>query len=190
MIEPSETIHQENHTGYPRTQFPLLPFLRDGHRSRRFLRTRGRNSGVVAGQGGRLFGRGRRHLAHHSRCLWLRTASASAASNLAGTGLRAPGRPLDRSLSSKRGRRRGAVRAHPLFRLRTHSPSASDPFAADAPGPPKHHVIPQGERRCRRIANRPRSGTLTACGHLGPDLGPPSSPDAITSWSPRIAPMI
>src|ERR1019366_8877492 len=117
-------------------------------------------------------------------------SDVSAASNLAGTGLRAPGRPLDRSLSSKRGRRRGAVRAHPLFRLRTHSPSASDPFAADAPGPPKHHVIPQGERRCRRIANRPRSGTLTACGHLGPDLGPPSSPDAITSWSPRIAPMI
>src|ERR1017187_1106843 len=29
----------------------------------------------------------------------------------------------------------------PAVRLRTHSPSASDPFAADAPGPPKHHVI-------------------------------------------------
>jgi hypothetical protein len=39
-------------------------------------------------------------------------------------------------------------------------------------------------------ASRQRSGTPTACSHLGPDLGPPSSPDAITSWSPRIAPMI
>src|ERR1017187_2796779 len=69
-------------------------------------------------------------------------SDVAAASNLAGTGLRAPGRPLDRSLSSKRGRRRGAVRAHPLFRLRASLPSALGPFAVDAHGPPEHHVAP------------------------------------------------
>src|ERR1035437_8757296 len=45
--------------------------------------------------------RGHRRRALHSGCLCLRPASASAAVNLAGTGLRAPGRYLDRRLSSK-----------------------------------------------------------------------------------------
>jgi hypothetical protein len=123
-------------------------------------------------------------------------SSGSAARNLAGPGFGGPGRHLDRRLSSKACRRSTPVRA-PLpvrlrrsLRLRAPSPSASGRSAADAPGLSKHHVALRGERRCRRNASRLQSGTPTACDHLGPDLGPPSSPDAITSWSPRIAPMI
>src|ERR1039458_6604818 len=122
--------------------------------------------------------------------------NGSAAFNFAGTGFGGPGRHLDRLLLSKRRRRSSAVPA-PLpvrlrrsLRLRVPLPSAVDPSAADAPGPPKHRVAPRGERRYRRNASRLQSGSLTTRGHLGPDLGPPSSPDAITSWSPRSAPMI
>src|ERR1039457_3932601 len=32
------------------------------------------------------------------------------------------------------------------------------------------------------LSSRLQSGSPTTRGHLGPDLGPPSSPDAITSW--------
>ena len=112
-------------------------------------------------------------------------SNGSAASNVAGTGL-----------FSKPCRRSTPVRA-PLpvrlprsLRIRAPSPSAADQSAADAPGPPKRRAAPRGVRRCRCIAGRLQSGSPTACDHLGPDLGPLSSPDAITSWSPRIAPMI
>jgi hypothetical protein len=63
----------------------------------------------------------------HSRCLCLRPASTSAASNLAGPGLRALGRHFDRSLSSKGGRRRtmfGALLPSGSDRLRL-SPQVS-----------------------------------------------------------------
>jgi hypothetical protein len=82
------------------------------------------------------------------------------------------------------------VRLRRSLRLRAPLLFASIRSAADAPGPPKHRVASRGERQYRRTASRPRSGTPATRGHLGPDLGPPSSPDAITSWSPRIAPMI
>jgi hypothetical protein len=107
-------------------------------------------------------------------------SNGSDASNVAGTGLFS--KPAVRALLPVRLRR--------SLRLRAPSPSASAPSAADAPGRPKHHVAPRGVRRYRRNASRPQSGAPTACSHLGPDLGPPSSSDAITSWSPRIAPMI
>src|ERR1039458_5259110 len=108
--------------------------------------------------------------AQRSWCLWLRTAqqtTGSAASNFAGTGLHAPGRHLDRRLASKPRRRRSAARASlPVrlrrsLRLRAPSPSAVDPFAADAPGPPKNHVAPRGVRQYPCNASRQQSGTLT-----------------------------
>ena len=50
--------------------------------------------------------RGHRHLALHSRCLCLRPASTSAASNLAGPGVRGRGHHPDRRLSSSLRRRK------------------------------------------------------------------------------------
>ena len=63
------------------------------------------------------------------------------------------------------------VRLRRSLRLRAPSLSASSRSAADAPGPPRHHVAPRGERRYRRNASRPQSGSLTACGRLRPDPG-------------------
>ena len=63
------------------------------------------------------------------------------------------------------------VRLRRGFRLRAPLPSASSRSAADVPGPPRHHVAPRGERRCRRSANRLRFGAPTACGRLRPDPG-------------------
>src|ERR1019366_5879621 len=103
--------------------------------------------------------------------------NGSAAFNFAGTGFGGPGRHLDRLLLSKRRRRSSAVPA-PLpvrlrrsLRLRVPLPSAVDPSAADAPGPPKHRVAPRGERRYRRNASRLQCGTPTAFGRLRPDPG-------------------
>src|ERR1035441_493586 len=113
----------------------------------------------------------------HSRCLCLRPASTSAASNLAGPGLRALGRHFDRSLSSKGGRRRtmfGAplpVRLPRSLRLRAPSPSASSRSAADAPGPPKRRGAPRGVQRCRRNASRLQISSPTTRGHLPADPG-------------------
>ena len=67
------------------------------------------------------------------------------------------------------------------LRLPPPSPSASDQSAADGPGPPKHLGLPRGDRRYRGNARSLRSCSPTTRSHLGPDLGPPSSPDAITS---------
>jgi hypothetical protein len=153
VMEPWGSIHPRNHAGYTRHNSPWLLLLSRRAHSRLFPgRPKGGVSGVVAGQGGRLFGRGRRHLALHSGCFGLRPASASAAFNLAGTGLGAPGRYFGR-LSSNRGRRRRAARA-PLpvrlrrsLRFRAPSPSASSRSAADVPGPPKHRAAPRGGRR-------------------------------------------
>ena len=58
------------------------------------------------------------------------------------------------------------------------------------PDPPKHHVTPRGVRRYRDSASRLRAGNPATRSYLVPGSGPPCSPDAITSWSPRIAPMI
>src|ERR1017187_1214408 len=57
------------------------------------------------------------------------------------------------------------------LRLRAPSPSAADPFAADAPGPPIHRVAPRGVQRCRRIASRLLSGNPATRGRLPADLG-------------------
>ena len=54
---------------------------------------------------------------------------------------------------------------------RAPSPSASNRSAADAPGPPKHHVALRGVRRCRRNASHLQSGTPTVCGRLWLDPG-------------------
>ena len=63
------------------------------------------------------------------------------------------------------------VRLRRGFRLRAPLPSASSRSAADVPGPPKHHVTPRGERRCRRNASRLQSGTPAGCGRLWPHPG-------------------
>jgi hypothetical protein len=59
----------------------------------------------------------------------------------------------------------------PAVRLPGLSPSASSRSAADAPGPPRHHVAPRGGRRYRHNASRQQSGTPTACGRHQPDPG-------------------
>src|ERR1035437_9363305 len=131
-MEPSGAIHPKNHARYTRHNSPPAAVSHIRQRSRPFpgrpwdgvsgaVVDTAANSVAVAGTSLSTPG-----------VFGFAQSDVSAASNLAGTGLRAPGRPLDRSLSSKRGRRRGAVRAHPLFRLRASLPSALGPFAVDA----------------------------------------------------------
>ena len=64
-----------------------------------------------------------------------------------------------------------AARPAPAVKLPALSLSAAGPFGAGAFGPIKHHVAPRGVRRCRRMASRLQSGTLTACGRRRPDPG-------------------
>ena len=104
----------------------------------------------MAGQGGRLFGRGRRHLALHSGCFGLRPASASAAFNLAGTGLGAPGRYFGR-LSSKRRCRRSA------------SPSAPAGSPPAKPQAPSAFAVRRRSVRSRRILSAKTSRGTPKC---------------------------
>src|ERR1035441_4871052 len=103
--------------------------------------------------------------------------TGSAASNLAGPGLRGPGSCLDRRLSRKLHCRSTPVlaslpvRLRRSLRLRPPSPFASSRSAADEPGPPERHMALRGGRRCRRNASRLQSGTPTTRGRLRPDPG-------------------
>ena len=114
----------------------------------------------------------------HCPRFWRRPRPApGAASNLAGTGLGGPGRHLDRRLASKpsvagwKSERPCLFASGRSLRLRAPSPSAAGPSAGEAPGPPKHHVAPRGELRCRCSASRLRSGTPTVSGRLPADPG-------------------
>src|ERR1035437_1182084 len=58
-----------------------------------------------------------------------------------------------------------------FFRRRALLPCASDPSAADAPGPPEHRAAPRGEWRYRGSASRQQFGIPTVSGRLPADPG-------------------
>ena len=116
-----------------------------------------------------------RHRAFHSRCLSLRAANDSVASNLAGSGLRAPARYLDRRLpaSSTVGARQSDRAC--LFASGEASGSQRVRLPPQVSPQPTHPVRQYTAwhrevwRRCRRSASRLQSGTPAGCGRLPAD---------------------
>ena len=62
-------------------------------------------------------------------------------------------------------------RYRPVTGLRPPLPSAAGRSAADAPGPPRHHVALRGVRQYRHRASRLRFGIPAGCGRHQPDSG-------------------